>query len=74
MEIEKYFRYIRKFNEFNIHQHMYTNGTLATEENLKALGDARLDELRFNLGAYNTADSVITKYWLGEEIYKACWY
>lgn len=38
---------------------MYTNGTLATEENLKALGEAGLDELRFNLGASNASDKVI---------------
>ena len=38
---------------------MYTNGLLANEENLKALGEAGLDELRFNLGASNCADIVI---------------
>ena len=36
MEIEKYYSIIRKFSEAGIHQHMYTNGTLANEENLKA--------------------------------------
>ena len=59
MEIEKYYPVIRKFHEAGIHQHMYTNGTLATEENLKALGEAGLDELRFNLGASGCADKVI---------------
>ncbi len=59
MEIEKYHGLIRKFHEAKIHQHMYTNGTLCTEENLKALGEAGLDELRFNLGASNCADNVI---------------
>ncbi len=59
MEIEKYYPVIRKFHDAGIHQHMYTNGTLATEENLKALGEAGLDELRFNLGASNTSDKVI---------------
>ena len=59
MEIEKYYAIIKKFHEYGIHQHMYTNGLLATEENLKALGDAGLDELRFNLGASNCADVVI---------------
>ena len=59
MEIEKYYGIIRKFHEAGIHQHMYTNGTLATEENLKALGEAGLDELRFNLGASNASDKVI---------------
>ncbi len=59
MEIEKYYGVIRIFHEAGIHQHLYTNGTLATEENLRALGEAGLDELRFNLGASGCADSVI---------------
>ncbi len=59
MEIEKYYSVIRKFRSAGIHQHLYTNGTLATEENLRALGEAGLDELRFNLGASNCADRVI---------------
>ena len=59
MEIEKYYGVIRRFHEAGIYQHMYTNGTLATPENLKALGEAGLDELRFNLGASGCADRVI---------------
>lgn len=59
MEIEKYYSIIKKFNEAGIHQHMYTNGLLATEESIKALADAGLNELRFNLGASNCADKVI---------------
>ena len=59
MEIEKYYGIIRKFHAAGIHQHMYTNGTLANEENLRALGEAGLDELRFNLGASGCADRVI---------------
>jgi pyruvate formate-lyase activating enzyme-like uncharacterized protein len=59
MEIEKYYAVIRKFHQAQIHQHLYTNGTLATEENLKALGEAGLDEIRFNLGASNCSDKVI---------------
>ncbi len=59
MEIEKYYGVISKFHQAGIHQHMYTNGTLCTEENLRALGEAGLDELRFNLGATNCADKVI---------------
>jgi len=59
MEIEKYYSIIRRFRQAGVHQHMYTNGTLATEENLKALGEAGLNELRFNLGASNCADKVI---------------
>lgn len=59
MEIEKYYPVIRKFHDAGIHQHLYTNGTLATEASLKALGEAGLDELRFNLGASHCADKVI---------------
>lgn len=59
MEIEKYYGVIAKFHSAGVHQHMYTNGTLANEENLKALGEAGLDELRFNLGASGCADKVI---------------
>lgn len=59
MEIEVYYSVIRAFREAGIHQHLYTNGILANEENLKALGEAGLDELRFNLGATNCSDQVI---------------
>ena len=59
LEIEKYYPVIRRFKEAGIHQHLYTNGTLATEENLKALGEAGLDEIRFNLGAVNCSEKVI---------------
>lgn len=59
MEIEKYYSIIKKFSDAGIHQHLYTNGTLATEETLKALAEAGLDEIRFNLGASNCADKVI---------------
>ena len=59
MEIEKYYDIVRKFADAGIHQHMYTNGLLCTEESLKALGEAGLPELRFNLGGTNCADKVI---------------
>ncbi|SKA84455.1 hypothetical protein SAMN05443428_10617 [Caloramator quimbayensis] len=59
MEIEKYYSVIKKFSDAGIHQHLYTNGILATEESLKALGEAGLDEIRFNLGATNCSDKVI---------------
>lgn len=59
MEIDQYYGVIAKFHAAGVHQHMYTNGTLANEQNLKALGEAGLDELRFNLGATNCADAVI---------------
>ncbi len=59
MEIAEYYPVIRHFHQAGVHQHMYTNGTLANEKNLRALGEAGLDELRFNLGAANCADFVI---------------
>lgn len=59
MEIEKYYNIIRVFHEAGIHQHLYTNGLLATRDNLKTLAEAGLDELRFNLGASGCADRVI---------------
>lgn len=59
MEIEKYYSIIKKFKDAGVHQHMYTNGLLATEETLKALGEAGLNELRFNLGASKCSDKVI---------------
>jgi pyruvate formate-lyase activating enzyme-like uncharacterized protein len=59
MEIEKYYPVIKKFRDAQVHQHLYTNGTLATEETLKALGEAGLDEIRFNLGASHCSDNVI---------------
>ena len=59
IEIEKYYPVIKKFSDAGIHQHLYTNGLLATEEKLKALGEAGLNEIRFNLGASNCSDKVI---------------
>ena len=59
MEIEKYYGVIRRFHEAGVHQHMYTNGLGAGPENLRALGEAGLDELRFNLGASNCAPRVL---------------
>lgn len=71
MEIEKYYSIIKKFHAANIHQHLYTNGTLATEETLKALGEAGLDEIRFNLGASNCADKVIQNIGLAKKYIKS---
>lgn len=59
MEIEKYFGVIQTFHRAGVHQHLYTNGTLATRETLQALGEAGLDEIRFNLGASGCAEPVI---------------
>ena len=70
MEIEEYYSIIKKFKAAGIHQHLYTNGTLATEETLKALGEAGLDEIRFNLGASNCAGKVIENIGLAKKYIK----
>lgn len=67
MEIEIYYPVIKKFKEAGIHQHMYTNGLLCTQENLKGLKEAGLDELRFNLGATNCNDKVIANIALAKQ-------
>jgi len=71
MEIEKYYSVIKRFSDAGIHQHLYTNGTLATEENLKALGEAGLNEIRFNLGATNCSDKVIENMGTAKEYIKS---
>lgn len=71
MEIDKYYSVIKKFKEYNVYQHMYTNGTLATEKNLEALGKAGLDELRFNLGACDCSDGVIKNMKLAKKYIKS---
>ncbi|MBQ3848019.1 MAG: radical SAM protein [Clostridia bacterium] len=59
-EIEKYYGVVKKFRDAGIYQHLYTNGISATEKQLAALGDSGLDEIRFNLGASNCSDKVIS--------------
>lgn len=71
LEIEKYYPVIKKFNDAGIYQHLYTNGSLADEENLKALAEAGLDEIRFNLGAVNCSDGVIENMKIAKKYFKA---
>jgi len=59
MSFEKFPSVIRFLHEQGVHQHMYTNGTLVTEDHLKILRDAGLEELRFNLAATNCSRKVI---------------
>lgn len=70
IEIEKYYSVIKKFSDAGIYQHLYTNGTLATEETLKALGEAGLSEIRFNLGASGCSDHVINNIALAKKYIK----
>lgn len=71
MEIEEYYSVIGKFHDAQVYQHLYTNGTLATEESLRALGEAGLDELRFNLGATNCSDKVIENIGIAKKYIKS---
>ncbi len=70
MEIEKYYNIVEKFSKAGIHQHMYTNGTLCNEENLKKLSEAGLDELRFNLNATEISDKVIENMRISRKYFK----
>ena len=67
LEIEKYYGIIKKLSEAGIYQHMYTNGSLCTRENLQKLGEAGLNELRFNLGAVKCSDKVIENMAIAKE-------
>ena len=44
----------------NSYQYLYTNGILATEDNLKRLKDMGLNEIRFNLQATDFSDKVLS--------------
>ncbi len=59
MEIEKHYDLIEFFSNLDIHQHMYTNGTLVKKIHMEQLQKAGLDELRFNLAATNCSDEII---------------
>ncbi|GEM_PF-2271512 len=59
MDIEKHFEPIRYIHDTGLYQWMYTNGTLCTEDNLKALANSGLDELRFNLAATLCSKTVL---------------
>ena len=71
LEIEKYYEIVKKFNNAGIYQHIYTNGTLCTEDNLKKLADSGLDEIRFNLGASNCSDNVIENMKIAKKYFKS---
>jgi len=59
MNIEKHYELIRYISDKGINQHMYTNGTLCTEEHFRKLKEAGLDEIRFNLAATDCSKRVI---------------
>ncbi len=61
---------IRFVHDLGIHQHMYTNGTLCTEQNLKELADAGLEEIRFNLAATHCATRVIEAMAMARDLFQ----
>lgn len=69
LEIEKYYDIIKLFHSYGIYQHMYTNGTLCTKDNLTKLAASGLDELRFNLGATACSSKVIENMRLAVEVF-----
>jgi hypothetical protein len=71
LEIEKYYSLISLFSGAGIYQHLYTNGTLATDENLKKLGQAGLNEIRFNLGASHCSPQVIENMQIAKKYIKS---
>ncbi|MHA1734392.1 MAG: radical SAM protein [Promethearchaeota archaeon] len=59
VQFEKHPGLVKYISDMGIPQWMYTNGTLCTEEQLKELADAGLEELRFNLAATMCSKKVL---------------
>ena len=59
LEIDKMLSLMKFIHQKAYYQWIYTNGVLATKENLKKLADSGLDEIRFNLAATNCSNEVI---------------
>lgn len=57
--LDKHLELVAFVAELGLHQHMYTNGTLCTRDNLEPLADAGLPEIRFNLAASDCSEEVI---------------
>jgi pyruvate formate-lyase activating enzyme-like uncharacterized protein len=51
--LQKYLESVRKNCDPKIYTWVYTNGSLVDSENLKRLRDLGLNEIRFDIGAYN---------------------
>ncbi|MBT3219861.1 MAG: radical SAM protein [Proteobacteria bacterium] len=67
--VEKHEEIMAFVHELGIYQHLYTNGTLCTRDNLKTFASAGLDEIRFNLAATNCSDQVIEAMHWARELY-----
>ena len=71
MELDKMLPLMKFIHERGYYQWLYTNGTLATEKNLKKLSDAGLNEIRFNLAATNCSNQVIQHMKIARKYFKA---
>ncbi|MCU7916762.1 MAG: radical SAM protein [Candidatus Thiodiazotropha sp. (ex Epidulcina cf. delphinae)] len=69
-QFEKHLELIEYLNGKGIHQWIYTNGTLLTEERMKRLQAAGLDEIRFNLAASKCSLKVIKTIALARQYFK----
>lgn len=59
MEMDKMLSIMKFIHNKGYYQWIYTNGTLAIEENLKKISGTGLEEIRFNLAATDCSDKVI---------------
>ena len=70
MAIDKMLPLMKFIHKKGYYQWLYTNGVFATEENLKKLSDAGLDEIRFNLAATDCSDKVIKNMRIARKYFK----
>jgi len=68
-EFEKHPDLVSFVHGLGIYQHIYTNGTLCTRENLSILADAGLEEIRFNLAATECSDEVLETMSVARELF-----
>ncbi len=70
VEFDKHPALIEWIHQQGIHQHMYTNGTLCTPDQLRVLAEAGLNELRFNLAATKCSDKVIETMRIARDLFE----
>jgi len=70
LDFDKHPPAIKLLSKNCIHQHLYTNGTLCTEDHFKLLSDSGLTEIRFNLAATNCSRKVLKTMATGRKYFK----
>lgn len=70
MELDKMLCLMKFIHQKGYYQWLYTNGVLATKENLKKISNAGLDEIRFNLAATDCSESVIKNMRIARKYFK----